>query len=143
MELTLELITVPVSDVDRAKRFYEQGCGFAVDLDMEPAPGARMVQLTPPGSRCSISLTSGLPGIPGQPTSAPGSVHGLQLCTTDLAATRAALVAGQVDVSEVMHVGANGWAQGHGGEWNAFVFFRDPDGNSWSVQEAPKPLAER
>ncbi|MGW5678035.1 VOC family protein [Streptomyces sp. NPDC003860] len=142
-ELTLELINVPVSDVGRAKRFYEEGCGFTVDLDMEPAPGVRMVQLTPPGSRCSICLSSNLPLPAGQSTSEPGSVHGLQLCSTDLAATRAALVAGGVEVSEVMHVEAKGWAAGPGGEWNSFVFFRDPDGNGWAVQEAPKPLAER
>ncbi|MEU9606857.1 VOC family protein [Streptomyces sp. NPDC048057] len=143
-ELTLELIDVPVSDLDRAKRFYEEGCGFTVDFDMQPAPGIRMVQLTPPGSRCSVALTSSVfPRPNGQPTPEPGTVHGLQLCTTDIAATRAALVAGGVDVSEVMHTGENGWVEGPGREWNSFVFFRDPDGNSWAVQEAPKPLSER
>ena len=143
MELTLEVIMVPVSDPDRSKTFYEEGCGFKVDLDQEVAPGIRIIQLTPPGSRCSIAMGSGLPGNPDQPAMPPGSLQGLQLCTTDIAATRAALVERSVDVSEIQHVGKTGWEPGPGERWTAFMFFKDPDGNGWIVQEAPSPLSER
>ncbi|MFI1012495.1 VOC family protein [Streptomyces sp. NPDC020965] len=143
MELTLEVITVPVTDLDRAKKFYEEGCGFKVDLDQEVAPGIRVIQLTPVGSRCSITLTSGQPDNPGQPKMAPGSLSGLQLCVTDLAAARAALLERSVEVGEIQRVGANGWEDGAGGEWNSFLFFKDPDGNGWAIQEAPAPLSQR
>ncbi|MFJ4712118.1 VOC family protein [Streptomyces sp. NPDC088785] len=143
MEWTLEVVVLPVSDVDRAKDFYADRVGFTVDLDREVAPGVRIVQLTPPGSRCSVSLTRGLPGAPGQEGMAPGSLSGLQLCVTDIAAAHEQLVARGVDVSPVRHAGAGGWENGPGGEWNSFLFFSDPDGNGWTVQEAPAPLAER
>lgn len=143
MEWTLEVVVVPVTDVDRAKEFYAERVGFHVDLDTEVAPGIRIVQLTPPGSRCSISLTEGLPGAPDQQTMTPGSLTGLQLCVTDIAAAREELVERGVAVSLVQHAGPKGWEEGHGGEWNAFMFFRDPDGNGWTVQEAPRPLSER
>ncbi|MYW64630.1 VOC family protein [Streptomyces sp. SID8379] len=143
MEWTLEVVVVPVSDVDRAKDFYADKVGFKVDLDSEVAPGVRIVQLTPPGSRCSIALTEGMPGAPGQPPMKPGALTGLQLCVTDIGAARGELVARGVGVSPVQHAGAGGWEEGHGGEWNAFMFFQDPDGNGWTVQEAPAPLAER
>lgn len=143
MELTLEVIMVPVTDLDRSKKFYEEGCGFKVDLDQEVAPGIRIIQMTPPGSRCSVSMDSGLPGPPGQPTMTPGSLQGLQLCVTDIAAARAAFVERSVDVSEIQHVGASGWEDGPGDTWNSFMFFQDPDGNGWVVQEAPAPLSER
>ncbi|MGW4028449.1 VOC family protein [Streptomyces sp. NPDC004838] len=143
MELTLEVIMVPATDLDRSKRFYEEGCGFKVDVDQEVAPGIRIIQLTPPGSRCSITLSSGMPGNPGQEALAPGQLQGLQLCTTDIAAAREALLNGSVDVSPIQHVGDSGWEDGPGGVWNSFLFFKDPDGNGWTVQEAPTPLAER
>ncbi|MFF8956879.1 VOC family protein [Streptomyces sp. NPDC014894] len=143
MEMTLEVVTVPVADPDRSKTFYAEGCGFRLDLDQEVAPGVRVIQLTPPGSRCSIALLSGFPERPGQSPTAPGSLRGLQLCVTDLAAARAALVGRSVEVSEIQHVGPTGWEEGPGGEWNSFLFFEDPDGNGWSVQEAPSPLSER
>jgi catechol 2,3-dioxygenase-like lactoylglutathione lyase family enzyme len=143
MELTLEVIMVPVTDLDRAKRFYEEGCGFRADVDQEVAPGIRIIQLTPPGSRCSITLSSGLPGNPGQQLLEPGTLNGLQLCTTDLAAAREKLIAGGVEVSPIQHVGEKGWEEGPGGTWNSFMFFNDPDGNGWAVQEAPAPLSER
>ncbi|MFE1347404.1 VOC family protein, partial [Streptomyces sp. NPDC058757] len=79
MNWTLEVVPVPVTDVDRAKEFYAEKCGFAVDLDDEVAPGVRIVQLTPPGSRCSVTLLSGMPEMPGTKTTAPGGLHGLQL----------------------------------------------------------------
>jgi catechol 2,3-dioxygenase-like lactoylglutathione lyase family enzyme len=141
--MTLEVIMVPVSDLDRSKRFYEEGCGFKVDLDQEVAPGIRIIQLTPPGSRCSIALGSGLPEPPDQPAMVPGSLRGLQLCVTDLAAARAAFTDRSVDVSPIRHVGQAGWEDGPGEEWNSFMFFKDPDGNGWTVQEAPAPLSER
>lgn len=144
MELTLEVITVPVTDLDRSKRFYEEGCGFKVDVDQEVAPGIRIIQLTPPGSRCSIALTSGIPDRPGQPTMAPGTLQGVQLCVTDIAAARAAFTDRSVNVSPIQHVGpTGGWEDGPGETWNSFMFFNDPDGNGWVIQEAPAPLAER
>ncbi|MEV5613023.1 VOC family protein [Streptomyces sp. NPDC052225] len=143
MEWTLEVIVVPVSDVDRAKEFYADRVGFKVDLDSRVAPGIRIVQLTPPGSRCSIALTEGLPGAPGRPPMEPGSLTGLQVCVTDIAAAREELVGRGVEVSAVQHAGAGGWEEGPGEAWNSFMFFQDPDGNGWTVQEAPSPLAER
>ncbi|MER6998311.1 VOC family protein [Streptomyces sp. NPDC000410] len=144
MEWTLEVIPVPVTDVDRAKAFYADRCGFKVDLDSSPVEGIRFVQITPPGSRCSIVFESGLPDTPGQSRMAPGSLQGLQLCVTDIEAARAELTGRGVEVSPVMNVGASGWQEGKGEDtWNAFLFFKDPDGNGWVVQEAPSPLAER
>ncbi|MFE5815421.1 VOC family protein [Streptomyces sp. NPDC056479] len=143
MDWTLELIGVPVTDVDRAKQFYKEQCGFRVDIDAPFFDGARFVQLTPPGSRCSIVLESGMPDAPGQSRTAPGSLQGLQLCVTDIEAARAELVGHGIDVTPVMHVGASGWTEGRGETWTSFLFFQDPDGNGWAVQEAPAPLAER
>ncbi|WP_327359347.1 VOC family protein [Streptomyces sp. NBC_01304] len=143
MEWTLEVVVVPVSDMDRAKTFYEKGCGFTVDLDQEVAPGIRIIQITPPGSRCSLALTSGMTPGGGQSTMAPGSLQGVQLCVTDIAAARATLAERGVDVSPVQHVGPEGWTDGPGETWNSFCFFKDPDGNGWTVQQAPAPLAER
>lgn len=105
MELTLEVIMVPSSDLDRSKTFYEDGCGFKVDLDQEVAPGIRIIQLTPPGSRCSIALSSGMPDRPDQQAMTPGSLQGLQLCVTDIAAAHAALTGRSVPVSAIQHVG--------------------------------------
>ncbi|WP_435280534.1 VOC family protein [Streptomyces koelreuteriae] len=145
MEWTLEVITVPVADVDRAKAFYVDRCGFRAEIDASFFEGVgRFVQLTPPGSRCSIVLESGMPDPPGQPRMAPGSLQGLQLCVTDIEKARAELVGRGVEVSPVLHVSASGWAEGRGEEgWNSFLFFRDPDGNGWAIQEAPAPLAQR
>ncbi|MGW7369077.1 VOC family protein [Streptomyces sp. NPDC054841] len=144
MEWTLEVIVIPVTDVDRAKRFYMDQCGFNADLDMSPFEGSRFVQLTPPGSRCSIVIESGLPDSPGQARMTPGSLQGLQLCVTDIDAARSELVSRGVVVGPVRHVGPSGWEDGKGTEtWNSFLFFQDPDGNGWVVQEAPTPLATR
>ncbi|MFJ5258863.1 VOC family protein [Streptomyces sp. NPDC088387] len=143
MDWTLELIVVPVTDVDRAKRFYAEQCGFRAEIDAE-FKGGRFVQLTPPGSRCSVVLESGMPASPGQPAMAPGSLRGLQLCVTDIEAARAFLIGRGVEAGPVRHVGDSGWAEGRGEDvWNSFLFFSDPDGNGWVVQEAPTPLAER
>ncbi|MCX5192538.1 VOC family protein [Streptomyces sp. NBC_00249] len=143
MNWTLEVVPVPVSDMDRAKEFYADRVGFAVDLDDEVAPGMRVIQLTPPGSRCSIALLHGMPAAPGTRTMTPGTLHGLQLCVTDIEEARAELVARGVDVSPVSHLGTTGWEDGKGDTWNSFMSFEDPDGNGWTVQEAPSELAQR
>ncbi|MFF8292598.1 VOC family protein [Streptomyces sp. NPDC016309] len=143
MNWTLEVVVVPVTDLDRAKDFYGTACGFTVDLDTEVAPGVRIIQVTPPGSRCSIALQSGMPPGPGEKPMAPGSLQGLQVCVTDIEAARAELLSRGVDVTPVQHVGPDGWTEGKGGTWNSFMFFKDPDGNGWTVQEAPSELSER
>jgi catechol 2,3-dioxygenase-like lactoylglutathione lyase family enzyme len=132
MDWKLEVVVVPVSDVDRAKRFYADQVGFVVDVDRQVSPAVRVVQLTPPGSACSITFGEGI--AEGE----PGSLKGLQLVVSDADAARAELIERGVDASPVRHVGADGtWSDGHGGDWNAFVFFSDPDGNSWAVQQSP------
>lgn len=143
MNWTLEVIPVPVTDMDRAKAFYADKVGFKVDLDDEVAPGMRIVQLTPPGSRCSVAMLKGMPPAPGMKEMAPGTLQGLQLCVTDIEAARAELVDRGVDVSAIRHVGATGWEDGKGETWNSFMSFEDPDGNGWVVQEAPSDLSER
>jgi len=120
MNFRLELVQVPVSDVDRAKDFYVGKAGFNADHDHRVSDEIRFVQLTPPGSACSIALGTGLSGMK------PGSVQGLQLVVEDIAAARDALAAGGVEVSEVQDF-----------DWGSFVFFSDPDGNGWSVQQIP------
>ncbi len=131
MDWKLEVVPVPVADVDRAKAFYADQVGFAVDLDIQIGEGVRLVQLTPPGSACSIHLNSGLAG------STPGAVQGLQLIVSDIATARAELIARGVAASPVRHMVDGAWVDGHGGPWNAFVFFADPDGNGWLLQERP------
>lgn len=122
MQWTLEVVRIPVADVDSARRYYEEGVGFAADHDVSPADGVRVVQLTPPGSGCSIVLGTGI----GE-SAAPGSARGMQLVVADVEAARAALLERGVEVSEVQRV-----APGDGG---AFVYFVDPDGNAWAIQE--------
>lgn len=143
MNWSLEVVPVPVTDMDRAKEFYAGAVGFGVDLDDEVAPGVRIIQLTPPGSRCSVALLQGMPPAPGTAVMAPGTLHGLQLCVTDIEAARAELLGRGVDVSPVRHLGAAGWEDGKGDTWNSFLTFRDPDGNGWVVQEAPSELSQR
>ncbi|MER8230654.1 VOC family protein [Streptomyces sp. NPDC101490] len=143
MNWTLEVVTVPVTDLDRAKKFYAEKCGFTIDVDREVAPGLRVIQATPPGSRCSISMQTGMPRMPRAAEMAPGTLSGLQLCVTDIEAARAELADRGVEVSPVLHVGATGWEEGRGDTWNSFLSFEDPDGNSWVVQEVPAELSER
>lgn len=133
MDMKLEVVVLPVSDVDRAKEFYAERCGFRVDVDDTPNPKFRIVQMTPPGSGCSVTIGTGLSEME------PGSVKGLQLVVADVEAARAFLAERGVDVSPVRHVDmeAGGWVDGPGGPWNSFVFFEDPDGNAWAVQEKP------
>jgi len=120
MDFKLELVAVPVSDVDRAKAFYVEKAGFNADHDHVVSDEIRFVQLTPPGSACSIALGQGLVDTP------PGSVSGLQLVVSDINAARDELAGRGVEVSDVQEF-----------PWGAFVFFADPDGNRWSVQQIP------
>ena len=129
MDWKLEVIVVPVSDVDRAKQFYSEQVGFHVDVDHQATPIMRVVQLTPPGSACSITIGNGLVDSP------PGSLKGLQLVVPDIEAAHLELVARGVPVSPLQHLDGERWTEGRGGPWNSFVFFQDPDGNSWAVQE--------
>jgi predicted enzyme related to lactoylglutathione lyase len=120
MDWKLELVAVPVSDVDRAKAFYTEQAGFNADHDHTVSDEIRFVQLTPPGSACSIALGTGISD------AAPGSVRGLQLVVSDIEAARAELAGRGVDVSEIQVF-----------PWGSFVFFADPDGNRWAVQSLP------
>jgi predicted enzyme related to lactoylglutathione lyase len=120
MDWKLELVAVPVSDVDRAKAFYTDQAGFNADHDHTISDEMRFVQLTPPGSACSIALGTGIVD------SEPGSLQGLQLVVPDIDAARGELVERGVEVGEVQEF-----------PWGRFVFFKDPDGNGWSVQEIP------
>ena len=120
MDWKLELVAVPVTDVDRAKAFYTEQAGFNADHDFTVNPELRFVQLTPPGSACSIAIGRGIVD------SEPGSVAGLQLVVGDIEAAREELVRRGVDASEVQKF-----------DWGMFVFFSDPDGNRWSVQQIP------
>jgi catechol 2,3-dioxygenase-like lactoylglutathione lyase family enzyme len=131
MDWKLEVVVVPVTDVDRAKSFYADQLGFVVDVDTSPVEGVRIVQLTPPGSGCSIMVGKGMA------EGVPGSLQGVQLCVGDIEAAHAQLVERGVDCTAVRHMGADGWEDGKGGDWNSFVFFSDPDGNGWAVQESP------
>ena len=120
MDYKLELVAIPVSDVDRAKRFYTEKAGFHADHDYQVSEDLRFVQLTPPGSACSIALGTGLVQTP------PGSAQGLQLVVSDINTARDELAGRGVDVSDVRKF-----------DWGSFVFFSDPDGNRWSVQQLP------
>jgi catechol 2,3-dioxygenase-like lactoylglutathione lyase family enzyme len=120
MDWKLELVSVPVSDVDRAKAFYTDKAGFAADHDYQVSEELRFVQLTPPGSACSIAIGSGMD------QGEPGSVRGLQVVVPDVAAARDELLARGVEVSDLQDF-----------PWGIFAFFHDPDGNSWALQEIP------
>jgi catechol 2,3-dioxygenase-like lactoylglutathione lyase family enzyme len=131
MEWKLEVVVLPISDMERAKRFYAEQVGFNVDVDQQMSETFRVVQLTPPGSGCSVSMVSGYNEM------APGTLKGLQLVVADIEAARQHLLDHGVEVSPV-RMNVNGeWRDGHGGPWNAFIFFNDPDGNGWTVQERP------
>ena len=121
VDFRLELVQVPVTDVDRAKAFYTDKVGFRADHGHQVSDELRFVQLTPPGSACSIALGTGLSEME------PGSVRGLQLVVDDIEAARAELAGRGVEVSDVEHF-----------PWGSFVFFSDPDGNSWAVQQIPE-----
>jgi catechol 2,3-dioxygenase-like lactoylglutathione lyase family enzyme len=131
MDWKLEVVVVPVTDVDRAKQFYSEQVGFVVDHDTRISDEVHVVQLTPPGSACSIVVGSGIVDMP------PGSVKGLQLVVSDIEAARTALVERGVTVSPIQHYEGANLVDGRGGKWNSFIFFSDPDGNGWVVQEHP------
>jgi predicted enzyme related to lactoylglutathione lyase len=116
----IELVAIPVSDVERAKTFYTEKAGFNADHDHRVSNEVRFVQLTPPGSACSIAIGTGIS------QAEPGSVQGMQIVVSDINAARAELVERGVEVSEVQEF-----------DWGSFVFFSDPDGNGWAVQQIP------
>jgi predicted enzyme related to lactoylglutathione lyase len=120
MDWKLELVQVPVSDVDRSKAFYTDKAGFNADNDVAVSDEIRFVQLTPSGSACSIAIGTGLTEMP------PGAVQGLQLVVAEIGQARAELVERGVDVSEIEDF-----------PWGSFVYFQDPDGNGWAVQQVP------
>ena len=130
MNWTLELVVVPVSDIDRAKSFYMEQLGFDLIVDHRAGEDFRVVQLNPPGSACAIALMHS--------EMAPGSLKGLHLCVSDIDDARAHLVAHDVDASEVFHFEGAAQTPGHDpqrADYNSFVSFGDPDGNTWLVQE--------
>jgi catechol 2,3-dioxygenase-like lactoylglutathione lyase family enzyme len=134
MDFKLELVLLPVSDIDRAKAFYTQQVGFGLDVDVQPTEEFRVVQMTPPGSACSITIGKGITD------AEPGSVRGTHLVVKDIEAARAELTERGVEVSEIRHMGPEGWIPGPDPEhadYNSFADFRDPDGNSWVLQEVP------
>jgi catechol 2,3-dioxygenase-like lactoylglutathione lyase family enzyme len=127
---TLEVVVVPVGDIDRAKDFYAGKLGCALDHDTSPAPGVRIVQLTPPGSGCSVVIGKG--AVPDMP---PGSLKGLQLVVPDIHKAHEYLTGRGVEVSDVTTIGVNPRPTPHELDNVGFVFFEDPDGNSWAVQQ--------
>jgi predicted enzyme related to lactoylglutathione lyase len=132
MDYKLELLLVPVTDVDRAKDFYSTQAGFAVDVDHRAGDDFRVVQLTPPGSACSISVGVGITDAP------PGSARGLHLVVTDIEAARAELTGRGIEVSDIRHMTPEGWQPGPDPkrtDYGSFADFRDPDGNTWVLQE--------
>jgi len=120
MDWKLELVIIPVTDVDRAKSFYVDQVGFHADHDHSPTPEIRFVQLTPPGSACSIAFGRGLT------TAQPGSVEGLQVVVSDIEVAHRELSAHGAPVSPIQDL-----------DWGRFVFFSDPDGNKWAIQQLP------
>lgn len=120
--MMLELVMLPVSDIDRSKEFYRDRVGFTVDVDVTPAEGVRIVQLTPPGSYCSVTMTAGM----GDAGMAPGSLRGLHLVVADMETARERLLAGGVEVGPVQDMGGV-----------LYAWFSDPDGNTWTLQHMP------
>jgi catechol 2,3-dioxygenase-like lactoylglutathione lyase family enzyme len=136
MDLRLELVLVPVNDVDRAKAFYSEQLGFGVHVDHRAGENFRVVQLDPPGSGCSIAVGTGITD------AAPGSVRGLHLVVTDVEAVRAELRSRGVEVSDVRYMSPEGWRPGADpahADYNSFADFADPDGNTWVLQERGHP----
>jgi catechol 2,3-dioxygenase-like lactoylglutathione lyase family enzyme len=139
VDMKLEVVRIPVSDVDRAKRFYV-GLGWRLDADIATGANSRVVQLTPPGSQCSIHFGKGIT------TAAPGSIQGLMIVVHDIEAARAELIGHGVDVSEVFHDGGKGPVPGpdpEGRSYFTYASFRDPDGNGWLLQEIKTRLPGR
>jgi catechol 2,3-dioxygenase-like lactoylglutathione lyase family enzyme len=134
VDYRLELVLIPVSDVDRAKSFYTERLGFRLDVDHQPNEEFRVVQMTPPGSACSITIGIGIT------EATPGSYRGTHLVVGDIEAAREELVGRGVEISEIRHMGPEGWQPGPDPEhrdYNSFADFSDPDGNTWVLQEVP------
>jgi catechol 2,3-dioxygenase-like lactoylglutathione lyase family enzyme len=134
LDFKLELVLLPVTDVDRSRNFYEDLMGFHLDVDHQPNDRFRVVQLTPPGSACSITFGIGIVDTP------PGSVRGLHLVVTDIEAARNELIGRGVHVGEIRHMGPDGWEPGpdpNHARYNSFAEIADPDGNTWLLQEVP------
>ncbi|WP_328560097.1 VOC family protein [Streptomyces coelicoflavus] len=135
MDFTLEVIPLPVTDIDRARDFYRDKVGFHVDIDQEVMPGMRIVQLTPPGSGCSIALGDAIWDMAqGETRPAPGAYQALQLCVADIKAAHAELTARGLEVSEPVQYAPDDGA--------TFMYFKDPDGNGWAIQEYRRRAAE-
>ncbi len=136
MDYQLELVILPVSDVDRAKAFYTDQMGFSLDVDHRAGDQFRVVQMTPPGSACSVTVGVGVTD------AAPGSYRGTHLVVRDIVAARDELTGRGVAVGEVKHMGASGWAPGphpDRADYGSFADFADPDGNTWVLQERGFP----
>ncbi|HEX9033341.1 MAG TPA: glyoxalase superfamily protein [Streptosporangiaceae bacterium] len=137
MDFKLELVVLPVTDIDRAKAFYLDKAGFRLDVDHRAGEDFRVVQLTPPGSACSVTLMRN--------ASAPGSVQGLHLVVSDIDVARKELTDRGMDVSDVFHFAEGGQAPGpdpQRASYNSFCSFTDPDGNGWLIQEVRPPAGE-
>ncbi len=135
MDWTIELIVVPVSDVDRAKTFYVENAGFELLVDTSFGDSFRVVQLAPPGSACAIAIGTGISQMP------PGSLHGLHVIVPDIDAARAELAARGTTIGDTFHMGEGGQTPGpdpERGSYNSFFPFNDPDGNTWLVQEVKR-----
>jgi catechol 2,3-dioxygenase-like lactoylglutathione lyase family enzyme len=138
MDYKLELVLIPVSDVDRAKKFYLQEAGFGLIVDTSIGEGKRVVQLNPPGSECSIGFGTGLT------TAAQGAAQGLHLVVSDILAARAELIGRGVSVSAVRHLQSGTWIDGphpERADYQSFADFKDPDGNIWILQEVDRSQA--
>jgi catechol 2,3-dioxygenase-like lactoylglutathione lyase family enzyme len=138
VDFKLELVLIPVTDVDRAKQFYVDTCGFTLDVDHQPNDDFRVVQVTPPGSACSLTFGIGIT------EAAPGSYRGTHLVVTDIEAARAELADRGVEISEIRHMGPDGWQPGvdpEHSDYNSFADFGDPDGNTWVLQESNRVSA--
>lgn len=120
MDCRIELVFVPVTDVERAKQFYVEQCGFHLDMEARVSEDVRFVQVTPPTSACSIAFGEGISDM------APGSQRGIQVVVSDIELAHKQLVEGGVDASEIQHL-----------DWGSFTHFSDPDGNTWAVQQLP------
>jgi catechol 2,3-dioxygenase-like lactoylglutathione lyase family enzyme len=132
VDFKLELVLIPVSDVDRARAFYVDKCGFTLDVDHRPNDDFRVVQITPPGSACSLTIGKGITD------ATPGSYRGTHLVVTDIEAARAELAGRGVQVSDIRHMTAEGWKPGADpshADYASFADFSDPDGNTWVLQE--------
>ena len=133
VDLKLELVLIPVADVDRAKAFYVERAGFNLDVDHQASEEFRVVQMTPPGSACSITIGKGITD------AAPGSVRGTHLVVSDIEGARAELIDRGVEVSDIRHFESGEWLPGPDPahrDYNSFADFSDPDGNTWVLQEA-------